>query len=58
MVRWVGKGKLDKVADQMVDAIENVTEAGIKTRDLKGKSNTTEVTEACCKEIEKLMGKK
>ena len=58
MVRWLGDGKLDSVADQMVDAIENVTEAGIKTRDLKGQSNTSEVTEACCKEVEKLMGKK
>ena len=58
MVRWIGKGELDKVADGIVDAIESVTEAGTKTKDLRGNSNTKEVTEAVCKEIEKSMGQK
>ena len=58
MIRWLGKGKLDHVADGLMTAIENVTEAGIKTRDLKGTSNTKEVTEAICKEVEKVFGHK
>jgi len=58
MVRWIGKGELDKVADGIVAAIESVTEAGTKTKDLRGNSNTKEVTEAVCKEIEKSMGQK
>ncbi|TKX21200.1 homoisocitrate dehydrogenase-2 [Elsinoe australis] len=57
MVRWVGKGELDQIADKMIDAIENVTAAGIKTRDLRGTANTKEVTEAICAEIEKLLKK-
>ena len=58
MIRWLGKGKLDHVADGLMTAIENVTEAGIKTRDLKGTSNTKEVTEAICREVKKVFGQK
>lgn len=54
MVRWVGKGELDSVADGLMQAIENVTVAGIKTKDIGGSSNTKQVTEAMCKEIEKI----
>lgn len=60
MVRWLGGAKdkkaegMEKAADCLMQAIENVTDAGIKTRDLAGESNTKEVTEAVCKEIEKV----
>lgn len=57
MVRWLGNGELDDVANNMMQAIENVTAAGIKTKDLAGSSNTKEVTEAVCKEIEKVFKK-
>ncbi len=58
MVRWLGQGELDKTADQLMDAIENVSERGVRTRDMGGKSNTKEVTEAVCQEIEAIVGKK
>lgn len=57
MVRWIGKGELDHVADGLMTAIENVTAAGIKTKDLAGSANTKEVTEAVCKEVEKVLKK-
>jgi tartrate dehydrogenase len=53
MVRWVGE---EKAADALMKAIENVTKAGIKTKDLGGEKNTDEVTKAVCEEIEKLFG--
>lgn len=58
MVRWLGgaeKGNQDmiKAADLLMRAIEKVTADGISTRDLGGKSDTKDVTEAVCKEIEK-----
>ncbi|KAK5116531.1 hypothetical protein LTR85_009156 [Meristemomyces frigidus] len=59
MVRWVGKGELDTVADQFMEAIENVTgNPKTRTADMGGSANTTEVTEAVCHEIERLCGKK
>lgn len=57
MVRWLGNGELDHVADGLMTAIENVTASGVKTRDLKGSSNTKEVTDAICQEIETVLGK-
>lgn len=57
MVRWLGEGELDSVADGLMQAIENVTAAGVKTKDLGGKSNTKEVIEAVCTEIEKVFKK-
>lgn len=53
MVRWLGE---EKAADGLMKAIENVTAAGIKTKDLGGSEGTKEVTEAVCKEIETLFG--
>ena len=53
MVRWLG---MEKAADGLMQAIENVTEKGIKTKDLHGSSNTKEVTEAVCKELESILG--
>lgn len=59
MVRWVGKGELDTVADQFMQAIENVTgNPKTRTADMGGSANTMEVTEAVCREIEKICGKK
>ncbi|GAM85224.1 hypothetical protein ANO11243_032280 [Dothideomycetidae sp. 11243] len=55
MVRWLGKGELDEVADRFIEACENVIESGIRTRDLKGTANTKEVTEAVCAELEKTL---
>lgn len=57
MVRWLGKGDLDKTADQLMDAIENVSERGVRTKDMGGKASTKEVTEAICKEVEAIVGK-
>ncbi len=57
MVRWVGKGELDKTADQLMDAIENICERGPRTRDMGGKASTKEVTDAICKEVEAIVGK-
>jgi tartrate dehydrogenase len=53
MVRWVGESK---AADGLMEAIENVTARGIKTRDLGGSEDTKGVTEAVCAEIERLFG--
>lgn len=51
MVRWLGE---EQAADGLMRAIENVTDAGVKTKDLGGDKNTKEVTDAVCAEIEKL----
>lgn len=53
MVRWLGE---EKAANSLMQAIENVTAAGVKTKDLGGEKNTKEVTDAVCAEIEKLLG--
>ncbi|KAF2089399.1 tartrate dehydrogenase [Saccharata proteae CBS 121410] len=50
MVRWLG---MEEAADALMLAIENVTGAGVSTKDLGGSKNTKEVTEAVCAEIEK-----
>jgi len=58
MVRWLGKGELDAVADQLMVAIENVMgDETTRTRDMGGKAGTTEVTEAVVKEVGKVCGK-
>ncbi|KAI6806811.1 tartrate dehydrogenase [Hortaea werneckii] len=55
MVKWLGKGRLDGVADQLMQAIENVTgKAETRTKDMGGSSDTKGVTEAVCAEIEKV----
>lgn len=46
----------DRAADTLMKAIENVTKAGVKTKDLGGSENTKRVTEAVCQEIENLVG--
>ncbi|KAI9816286.1 MAG: hypothetical protein M1827_001888 [Pycnora praestabilis] len=54
MVRWLG---MEDVAEGMLYCIENVCEAGVKTRDLGGSNSTVEVTEAVCREIAKVLGR-
>ncbi|KAK5112226.1 hypothetical protein LTR62_004387 [Meristemomyces frigidus] len=58
MVRWLGKGELDAVADQFMQAIENVTgNPETRTKDMGGSAGTKAVTEAVCREIERVCGK-
>lgn len=58
MVRWIGQGALDDVADKLMRAVENVTaNAETRTRDMGGKATTKEVTEAVVKQIEVVFGK-
>ncbi|KAK5676400.1 hypothetical protein LTS10_011213 [Elasticomyces elasticus] len=59
MVRWLGKGELDSVADQFMSAIENVMgDPKTRTRDMGGSASTTEVTRAVCEEIGRVCGRK
>jgi len=51
LVRWLEE---EKAADALMKCIEDVTGAGVSTKDLGGNVNTAEVTEAVCKEIEKV----
>ncbi|TVY56025.1 putative tartrate dehydrogenase/decarboxylase TtuC [Lachnellula cervina] len=51
MLRWLGQ---PEAAALLMDSVENVTEAGIKTADLGGSQKTKEITDAVCKEIQKL----
>jgi isocitrate/isopropylmalate dehydrogenase len=57
MLRWLGQAD---AAELLMEAVENITENGVKTMDLGGSSKTTEVTDAVCGEITRLMkvGKK
>ena len=54
MLRWLGE---DEVADKMMNCVENVTERGVATQDLGGKSTTEEVTSAVCEEIKEAFTK-
>lgn len=49
MLRWLGE---EEAADLLMVCVENVTENGIKTRDLGGEDGTEAVTRAVCAEIE------
>ncbi|KAJ7777959.1 hypothetical protein DFH07DRAFT_570490 [Mycena maculata] len=51
LVQGTGVGNMVEAADCLMKAIANVTEKGVKTRDLGGKSNTKDVTDAVCEEI-------
>jgi isocitrate/isopropylmalate dehydrogenase len=50
MLKWLGE---EDAAELLMQSLENVTESGVRTKDLGGESRTNEVTEAVCKEIEK-----
>jgi isocitrate/isopropylmalate dehydrogenase len=54
MLRWLGQ---PDAADLLMEAVENVTEAGVKTTDLGGSNGTKEVTQAVNREVEDLVGK-
>lgn len=54
MVRWLGQ---EEAADKFMECIENVCEAGVRTKDLGGSADTKTVTEAVCSEIEKMFKK-
>ncbi|KAL9105621.1 MAG: hypothetical protein Q9227_009233 [Pyrenula ochraceoflavens] len=51
MVRWLGE---EEAANVLMNSIENVIEAGIRTKDLGGTSGTVEVTQAVCEAIRSL----
>lgn len=53
MMRWLGH---EAAAESLLECVENVCEAGIKTPDLGGKATTKEVTHAVCREIERELG--
>ncbi|KAF2471693.1 tartrate dehydrogenase [Lindgomyces ingoldianus] len=55
MLTWLGE---EEGAARLMEAVENVTESGVCTRDLGGKAGTKEVTEAVCSELEKLFADK
>jgi isocitrate/isopropylmalate dehydrogenase len=52
MVRWLGE---ESSADLMMRSVENVTEWGVRTRDIGGTNSTSDVTRAVCREIERLV---
>lgn len=52
MLRWLGE---ETAANALMQAVENVTAAGCKTKDLGGDKDTQEVTDAVCAEIERLL---
>lgn len=54
MVRWVGRGKLDDLADMLMNAIQNVLKEGIKTPDMSGSASTSEVGDAICDELRRI----
>lgn len=51
MVKWLGQ---DEASEVLMEAVENVLEQGIKTRDLGGQAGTEEVTDRVCREIDKI----
>lgn len=53
MVRWLGH---EVAADSLLECVENVCEAGVKTPDLGGHASTKEVTHAVCRELERELG--
>lgn len=49
MLRWLGE---EDAANLLMACVENVTENGVKTKDLGGHDGTVAVTEAVCQEID------
>lgn len=48
MMAWLGE---EDAAKKLMDAVEAVTERGIRTKDLGGSAGTQEVTDAVCAEL-------
>jgi tartrate dehydrogenase len=55
MLRWLGQAH---AAELLMEAVENVMGAGIKTKDLGGSAGTKEVTSAVQREIQRLGGER
>jgi isocitrate/isopropylmalate dehydrogenase len=55
MLKWIGQ---EKAGDALLEAVENVCERGVMTKDLGGSATTLEVTNAVCDEIQNTLGKK
>jgi len=53
MLIWLGE---EEAAKKMMDAVEEITERGVMTKDLGGSAGTQEVTDAVCAELEKIFG--
>jgi isocitrate/isopropylmalate dehydrogenase len=53
MLRWLGESR---AADSLMKAIERVSDAGIKTKDIHGTASTLDVTEAIIRELEQELG--
>jgi isocitrate/isopropylmalate dehydrogenase len=51
MLRWLGE---PQAADSLMKAIERVSAAGIKTKDIQGTASTLEVTDAIISELEQV----
>lgn len=51
MVEWIGE---KDAAARLMNAVENVTAAGVKTKDLGGSADTKTVTDAVCAEMGKV----
>ncbi|KAH7083351.1 hypothetical protein BKA63DRAFT_151424 [Paraphoma chrysanthemicola] len=51
MLVWLGE---EDAAKKLMESVEAVTERGVRTRDLGGKADTQEVTDAVCAELEKI----
>lgn len=51
MLAWLGE---KEAAEKLMECVERVCERGVVTRDLGGKANTQEVTEAVCEEVRKV----
>jgi isocitrate/isopropylmalate dehydrogenase len=54
MLVWLGE---QEAAVKMMEAVEAVTERGIRTKDLGGCAGTKEVTDAVCAELETIYSK-
>ena len=55
MLKWLGQ---EKAGDALLEAVENVCERGVMTKDLGGSATTIEVTNAVCDEIQSTLGKR
>lgn len=53
MLKWLGE---EEAGDTLLEAVENVCEKGIVTKDLGGSATTIEVTNAVCDEIQRALG--
>ena len=53
MLIWLGE---EEAAKKMMDAVEEITERGVMTKDLGGSAGTQQVTDAVCAELEKIFG--